>query len=418
MKYGLIGEKLSHSLSPKIHRLLGNGDYALAEVRREELRDFIFSRDFCGLNVTIPYKREVIEYLDFIDPSAAQAGAVNTVVNRNGRLCGYNTDISGMKAMISAVSGMLSGLDVFILGSGGTSLAAVCASKELGAENVFRVSRTLKGSGIVSYTSARGMMRERRHIVINTTPVGMYPDTDGSAIEPCAETICGLYDAVYNPLRTDLIQKAEKMCPVSSGLRMLVTQAVYSDALFFDRKPDVSQIDGILGKISSAQANIVLTGMPSCGKSTAGRALSEMTGRAFFDTDRLVSEKTGFSPAEIIRRCGEARFRELESEAVAWIDRNVSGSVIATGGGTVLDPDNVRRLRHNGVLAFIDRDFDLLSADGRHPLTENREMLRSVYAERLPVYRSSADITVRADEKTGPAELSRSVLKEFEKHVF
>ncbi|MBO4769848.1 MAG: shikimate dehydrogenase [Clostridia bacterium] len=418
MKFGLIGEKLPHSFSPEIHRLLGNDDYTLVEVKREKLSDFLLSRDFCGLNVTIPYKREIIGYLDFVDPYAAQVGAVNTVVNRGGRLYGYNTDLAGMKAMISAGSETLSGLDVFILGSGGTSLAAVCAAKELGAKNILRVSRTREGDGIVSYASAVEMMRKSRHIVINTTPVGMYPDTDGTAIDPCAETICGLYDAVYNPLRTDLIQKAGKMCRVSSGMRMLVTQAVYSDALFFDRKPDVSGIDDIIREVSLAHANIVLTGMPSCGKSTAGRALSEMTRRPFFDTDLLLREKTGVSPAELIRRFGEAHFRELEAGAVAEIDRNITGAVVATGGGTVLDPDNVRRLKHNGVLVFIDREPDLLTADAGHPLTENREMLLSVYAERLPVYRSCADVTVRTDERSGPGELSRAVMKELEYYVF
>ncbi|MCQ2456547.1 MAG: shikimate dehydrogenase, partial [Clostridia bacterium] len=292
MKYGLIGEKLGHSFSKEIHESIADLEYELCEVAPSELEGFMTQRGFSAVNVTIPYKEAVIPYLDVTDTAARDIGAVNTVVNRDGRLYGYNTDFFGMKSLICRLGLDLSGSTVLILGTGGTSKTASAVARELGAANIVKVSRK-GGNGAVTYAEAAEKYRDA-DFIINTTPVGMFPNVDGSAVDlsdyPCLR---GVIDAVYNPLRTDLILDATaRSIPAEGGLYMLVAQAVRASELFTgDDRHGVT--DKIFAKMLSKKENIFLTGMPGVGKTTVGHQIEGKTGREFIDTDEQIIKKTG-----------------------------------------------------------------------------------------------------------------------------
>lgn len=390
MKYGCIGEHLSHSFSSEIHAMIGSYDYELCEIQRDELGRFLKDRDFCGINVTIPYKSAVIPYLDEISDSAAKIGAVNTIVNNNGRLCGYNTDFDGMCALIKKSGVDFTGKNVAVLGSGGTSLTAFKVAEALKAGKVIRVSRTPRDND-VSYDELYSR-KDGIDIIINTTPVGMYPEIYASPIELSEfHSLEAVFDAVYNPLRTKLVTDAKKRdIKASGGLYMLVSQAVFAAEHFLSKKLDLGLCDEIYKKLYKEKENIILTGMPGSGKTTAGRLVHEMTGKAFIDTDELIVKKANMPISDIFGLYGEEYFRALEREVI-FEEAKHGNSVIATGGGAILDNRNIDVLKENGLVFFLNRPFDDILPTGDRPLASNGDDLKKRFEERFELYVESSD---------------------------
>ena len=408
MEYGLIGEKLPHSFSKEIHEKLAGYDYQLKELTPAQLPGFLQKKDFKGINVTIPYKQAVIPYLDEVDPKAAAIGAVNTVVNREGRLYGYNTDYDGMVALVRHSGLSLEGKSVLILGTGGTSKTAMAVAKDLGASDIRRVSRSGK-EGAISYEEAQRLPVQ---ILINTTPSGMYPSPDGQPMDLSRfGWLEGVLDAVYNPLRTRLVLQArDNRARAQSGLYMLVAQAAAACELFLGQPLPQGAMDRVYRQIHGEKQNIVLTGMPGSGKSTVGRILAREMGREFVDVDTEIIRLAKLPIAEIFARKGEAHFRDLESQAIAAVSQR-TGLVIATGGGAILREENVRRLRQNGRLYFLDRPVeDILPTDDR-PLSRDREALEQRYRERYTRYNVTADTRIPVE---GSADtVAKAIREEF-----
>lgn len=394
MKYGLIGEKLGHSFSKIIHEKIADYTYELKEISKENLDSFMKSRDFTCINVTIPYKEAVIPYLDYIDSPARVIGAVNTIVNVDGRLYGHNTDFYGMKLMIEKNGFDLKDRKVLILGSGGTAKTSKAVAEYLGAREIITVSRI----GEVNYNNVVTLHSDA-DFIINTTPCGMYPDNDTYAIDPALFTsLKGIIDAVYNPLKTTLIQKGEELGIKSvTGLYMLVAQAVVAYCLFMDNDDiDTKKItDEIYAEMIKEKQNIVLIGMPGSGKSTIGKALSEKLGRYFIDTDSVITEKHGVI-SEIFAQKGEEYFRDIETEAVKETAKK-GGIVIATGGGAILRKENVRALRQNGVIFFLNRPVEDIIPTSDRPLSSDIESLKKRFEERYPIYKSTGDFEIAID---------------------
>ncbi len=390
MEYGLIGEKLGHSYSAEIHALLADYGYELREIPKEGVAAFMTARDFKGINVTIPYKQTVMPFLDFISDEALKIGAVNTVVNRGGRLYGYNTDHRGMMRMFQKHGIELKGKKVMILGTGGTSKTALYTAKVCGASEIVTVSRSRR-EGCISYEEAA--KRRDTQILINTTPCGMFPEPDKTPIDPaCFPELSGVADAIYNPLRTDIVTAAEKRgVPAAGGLFMLTAQAVYACELFTGKTVPAEKAEEVFRRVRAEKENIVLTGMPGSGKSTVGRMLAKELGRNFVDTDALITEKTGTEPGTIIREKGESAFRDIEERAVAEAAAK-SACVIATGGGAILRDRNVHALKRNGRIFFIDRPIELIKTTDDRPLSSDREKLERVFGSRYERYKSTADV--------------------------
>ena len=412
MEYGLIGEHLPHSFSKEIHEQLADYTYELHELTPGELDGFMREKAFKAINVTIPYKRDVIPYLDEISPSAREIGAVNTIVNRNGKLSGYNTDMLGMEALIRRIGLDLRGKTVLILGTGGTSHTAQFVAKHLGAEQIVTVSRSGR-DGSVTYEDAPTLYPETA-VILNTTPAGMLPKVDAQAIDlslfPALE---GVMDVVYNPLRTQLVQQARSLgLPAEGGLYMLVGQAVAAVEIFLDRKLDPGALDRVFASVLESKESIVLTGMPGSGKTTVGKLLAAQLGRRFYDSDDEITSRTGRTPNEIIREDGEAAFRDVERDVIAALALE-PGCVIATGGGAILRGENIRHLRANGRTFFLDRPLDdILPTDDR-PLSSDRAALEKRYAERYPVYTATADAVIPV--KDTPEAVAEAIRKELSK---
>lgn len=393
MKYGLIGEKLSHSFSKPIHESIADYTYEIKEIKKDELDSFMKEKSFCGINVTIPYKAAVIPYLDYVSQDAMKIGAVNTVVNRQGKLYGYNTDFSGMKALIENEGFDLKNAKVLILGSGGTSKTARAVSEALGAKNIITVSR----SGEVNYDNALSLHGDCDYI-INTTPCGMYPNNDTYAIDPRDfNKLKGVVDVVYNPLETPIVRLAkEKGVKGVTGLYMLVAQAVLACEIFTGKKIEVKKItDEVFSKIKKEKQNIVLIGMPGCGKSTIGKTLSELTGRKIIDTDDVIKEKYG-EISDIFSNYGEEYFRDKESEAVKEASKN-SGYIIATGGGAILRQENINALKQNGVIFFLNRPIEDIVPTADRPLSSDYAALKKRFDERYDKYISAMDYEIFVD---------------------
>ena len=410
-EYGLIGEKLPHSYSAEIHALLGDYDYRLCELSKEELPEFMQRKAFRGINVTIPYKKDVIPFLFRLDEKAEKIGAVNTVVNRDGKLYGYNTDYYGLSSLFSRIGIDPKGKNALILGTGGTSRTALAVLRDSGAARITVASRTER-DGAVTYEKAKELIDTE--ILVNTTPVGMYPNPDGCPIDISRfPRLCGVVDAVYNPLRTNLVSAArERGIPSIGGLYMLVAQAQAANRLFFGKEPceDKATIEQVTDTVRRAKENIVLTGMPTSGKSSIGKLLSEKTGRSFLDADLVFEEKQGISPAEFIRQNGEEAFRRKESEILSYC-ANRSGAIIATGGGAVLRSENRLILSRNGTIVFIDRSLEKLSCCGDRPLSATRDALKTLYDTRYRLYREFCDIRVDGDGTV--EDTAENVLNEF-----
>ena len=406
MRYGCIGEHLTHSFSKEIHGLLRDYPYELREIPVGALDAFMRSRELRGFNVTIPYKQAVIPFLAEVEQTAAAIGAVNTVVEREGLLYGYNTDFGGLSGLIRRTGIDLKDKKVLILGTGGTSNTAMAVARSMGAASVWKVSRSGK-QGALTYERALEEHRDAQ-VLINTTPRGMFSRQSGMSVDPALfPELCGAVDAVYNPLRTEFVLRARSMgVPASGGLYMLVRQAVLASEIFLGTTYPEETTEEVYRKIRAGKENIVLTGMPGSGKTTVGRLLARELGRPYLDTDRLIEEKTGMAPGRIIREKGEAAFRDLETEAIRQIAPE-NGSVIATGGGAVLRRENVELLRMNGRLCFLDRPLEQLLPTADRPLSSTREAVARRYRERYDTYTSTAD-TVIANAGT-PEEAAAKV---------
>ena len=403
--YGLLGRKLGHSWSVPIHKALGCPDYRLIELEPEDLAAFLRREDLGGVNVTIPYKRDVMPLCDEIDPGAQAIGSVNTIVRRSdGTLRGYNTDIDGFCYMARRARISLSGEKVVILGSGGASLTAQAAARREGAREVVVISR----AGENNYENLS------RHadagIVVNTTPVGMFPGNGAAPVDLTAFPQCrGVLDVVYNPRRTALLLQARELgIPCCDGLPMLVAQAKAAEERFFETAIPDGENERILRQLRREMGNIVLIGMPGCGKSTIGQLLAEKTGREAVDIDQRIAERAGCSIPEIFARGGEAEFRTLEQEETARAGA-LTGKILLTGGGAVKTPENSGALHQNGRVYHLLRDLGTLPTDGR-PLSQGAD-LAAMWQQREPLYRRFRDVTV--DNNGAPEDTVDAIWRDF-----
>ena len=403
--YGLLGEHLPHSFSPQIHMCLGNEDYHLFETAPENLEKFLTSGKFKGINVTIPYKKAVIPFLDEISAEARKIGAVNTIAVRDGKLCGDNTDYFGFKYMVERSGITVKDKKALVLGSGGASLTVQTVLRDMGAMDVLVVSR----NGEINYTNIYD--NTDTDIIVNTTPVGMYPDNMNSPVDLSKfPRLCGVLDVVYNPLKTRLVMEAEKMgIPASAGLSMLVAQAKKAHEIFFNTVIDDDVCEKIEKILRLQMSNIVLIGMAGCGKSTIGIILSQKLGKEFADTDEMIEKAEERSIPEIIEKMGEDFFRCCENLAVNIVGKEKS-QIIATGGGIITRPENYMPLNQNGIIVFINRDGDKLPTRGR-PLSQMYGV-KALYEKRMPLYKQFAHIEV--DGNGTPDQVADQIIKELE----
>lgn len=408
IRCGLIGERLSHSFSPQIHRHLSDYSYELFEMSESEVGAFLKSDRFDSTNVTIPYKKTVMPFLDEISDEAVRIGSVNTITRtETGGLRGDNTDYFGFSYMIRKSGIEIKGKKVLILGTGGASLTARTVSADMGAESITYVSR----SGEVNYENVYEKCADAE-VVINCTPVGMYPKNLVSPVSlerlPRVE---GVADMIYNPAKTKLLLDAERLnIKHINGLSMLVAQAKKACELFLGESIDDTEIDRITSLIENETMNIILVGMPGCGKSTISSLIAEATGRGLVDTDALIVEAEGRSIPVIFANDGEDFFRLCEHKAAEEAGK-LSGKVIATGGGIVTRDENLDALRQNGKVFFIGRDLSLLSRDGR-PLSQGAD-LSEMYKKRLPMYLKFSDFTV--DNNGSVSDCANEIISIFQK---
>lgn len=388
--YGLLGEKLGHSYSKPIHNMLASYDYELYPVSRERLHALMRGRAFQGLNVTIPYKLEVMPYCDALSEEARAVGSVNTLTfDESGRLWGHNTDLFGFEDLARRADISLANKKVLILGSGGASRTAQAAARRAGASEIIVASR----QGPVDYACLRTRHADGQ-VIINTTPVGMYPENGVSPVQLSDFPKCeGVLDMIYNPLRTELLMQAEERnIPNANGLWMLIAQAWRAAELFQGAPIPLERALEVKETMLSGLTQLVLVGMPGCGKSSLGRRMAESMGRRFVDMDEWIEAQAGLPVPRIIREQGEAAFRALEHEAARALGKE-NGLVIATGGGVVLDLRNIRALRQNGRIVFVERTLDQLDMRDR-PLSKSRAALERMARERLPLYRGACDISL------------------------
>lgn len=397
MEYGLIGGRLGHSYSKIIHEMLCGYRYDLCPLPTEaEAKAFLEKRPFKAINVTIPYKKLVMEYCTYIDPRAKAIGAVNTVVNKNGLLYGYNTDYMGFAHLCEAHGVDFNGRTVLILGTGGTHNTTSAVARDKGAAKILTVSRKPDpAKGELSYAQA---LTSGAQIVINTTPAGMYPNVGVCNLDVAAMPgLEAVLDVVYNPDKTELILRAEEArVPVAvGGLEMLVAQAVYAAEYFLSRKFDdaAGEISRITAALRRDTLNVALIGMPSSGKTTVGRALAEKLGKRFVDLDEEIVKADGRSIPDIFAAEGEEGFRQKETAIIAQFAKE-GRQLLSCGGGVVKRPENVRLLRQNGVVFFLDRPLDALTVGGGRPLSSSVDALRAMYTERRPLYLGAADAVV------------------------
>ena len=403
--FGLLGRTLKHSYSVPIHRALGNESYALYEREPDELGAFLAREDIGGLNVTIPYKRDVMAFCDALDETAREIGSVNTIVRRaDGRLAGYNTDAYGLRYMAARAGISLAGKKTVILGSGGASLTAQYVAKTAGAKEIVVVSR----GGADNYGNLS--RHQDAQVLVNTTPVGMYPHTGELPMDPAMFPACeGVLELVYNPRRTALAFRAAELgIPCSEGLSMLTAQAKAAEELFFGRAIADGENERILRLMRQSMQNIVLIGMPGSGKTTVGQALARLTGRTAIDLDEQIVKIDGRTIPEIFAQSGEAAFRALEREtAQTW--GKESGLILISGGGIVKDERNYHSLKQNGRIYQLERELSLLPRDGR-PLSQTAN-LDAMLRERAPLYARFRDASI--SNKTTPEEAARQIWQDF-----
>lgn len=418
MKYGLIGEKLGHSYSPQIHQALGCADYRLQPLTKEEFHTFMTQKDFCGINVTIPYKEAVFPYCNIISEKARTIGAINTikvVTDENGKtiLYGDNTDFDGFLYLLEKNGVNLKDKTVMILGTGGTSKTVKAVAKHCKARKILIVSRTA-GNGFLDYTQC--CQEKDVQVIINTTPVGMYPNVGNCQVDltnyPQLEAVV---DVIFNPLETALLRQGRKLgIPAVNGLEMLVAQAKVAEEIFFDKSISVEAIDKIYKQLIGEIGNLVLIGMPGCGKSTIGRMLADQLNKKFVDSDILIKKKANMEIADIFSQHGEDYFRKIEQEVVADIGKE-HGLVIATGGGVIKNEANIDALKQNGRVILLDRPFDNLEVGKGRPLSQDREAVKKLYQERYPLYEKYCDIKIENNKL--PETVVAEILKYWEADI-
>lgn len=392
IRYGLCGKTLKHSYSKIIHEMLGNNEYNLYSLDKDEFYEVIESRNFSALNVTIPYKTDAFELCDVVSDEAKSIGSVNTVVNKNGTLYGYNTDYYGFVYMLKRAGIDIKNKKVLILGSGGTSLTARAVCKGEGAGEYIVVSR----KGEVNYGNIT--KHSDADVIINTTPVGMYPDNGRIAVDlSLFHKLSGVVDVIYNPMKTELVRQAEKRTiPCTTGLSMLVAQAVRAHEYFFDTKISDSVIEEVFYGCLKKILNVVFIGMPGCGKTSVGKEYAKITERSFLDTDIFV-EQCGMSIPDIFEKYGEEYFRDKETQGIEMLSA-LSEKVIATGGGAVKRDRNVALMKQNGIVVYLKRDLDKLSTDGRPLSSGGKEKIMKLYEERKALYENAADVVIETYE--------------------
>jgi shikimate dehydrogenase len=401
--YGLLGEKLGHSFSPLIHSRLGEYEYRLFPTPKEELDAFLTGGSFAGLNVTMPYKKAVIPYCKELSPLAKRLGSVNTLKVTHEGLMGYNTDYYGFAHMLSRGNIPVVGEKCAVIGSGGVSPTVCAVLEDLGAEKITVVSHKMNTPAFIETIADHT-------VVVNTSPVGMFP---GNGVSPVDlrqfHSLRGVADLIYNPLKTALLLQAEELgVPRVGGLSMLVARAKQAAEIFEDKGLDDGIIDTVTRELGDLCETICLIGMPGSGKTTIGKLLAKKLGKEFIDTDEEIVRAAGKSIPEIFSEDGEDAFRRLETKVLAEATAK-SGRVIATGGGAVVRPENRNLLKQNGRIVLVERGLDALSTEGR-PLSSSEDALRRLYEERQPIYRSLADIVVQ--NAKSPAEAVTALLGE------
>ena len=422
--FGCIAEHLGHSFSGEIHHLIGLAlqkaglaeayPYVLQELRPDEVDSFMRAHTFSGINVTIPYKQTVIPYLDELTDIAREIGAVNTVVNRDGRLIGHNTDFYGMNVLLSLANIDIEGKKVLIFGTGGTSKTATAVARHGGAREILKFSRKAQ-EGCLTYDVLSQHLDAE--VIINTTPVGMYPNDENCPLPADIAlhdfpSLCGVLDAIYHPLRTELVSEALRLgIPATGGLPMLVAQAVAATERFLNIDIPTDIVRTVTAAIEAQKQNVVLIGMPASGKTTVGRLLSERLQMPLFDTDEEITRVVGATSAELIQARGEHAFREIESEVIRDMIAPMSGVIVATGGGAILRDENVRRLKRNGKLIFLDRSLESLETTADRPLSSDRDALRRRYEERYPRYCAVADMHLTVADGEKPEITAERVLE-------
>ncbi|MGI6710706.1 MAG: shikimate kinase [Bacilli bacterium] len=391
IKLGLIGEKLTHSYSKMIHNYLGL-EYSLISLNNYEFKDFMERKEFVGINVTIPYKEKVIPYLSFCDHKASRIQAVNTVINDNGQLRGYNTDYEGFRYLLIHEKIEVENKKVLVLGTGGTSKTIACVLDDLGAKKVYFASRMKKENAFL-YEEIKDLEVD---ILVNATPVGMFPNVGKMAIS--LDQLKGLktvVDVIYNPYNTQLMLEAKKRkIKAVNGLSMLVYQALSSIELFLNKRYDKNDVERITKKLKFDVLNLVLIGMPGSGKTTLANQLALKTGKRIVDIDFEITEAESSTITDVFNKKGEKYFRDLETKIIKEQSTS-SGIIIATGGGAVLKEENMDALKANGLLIYVDRDIENIILDDKRPLSQTKEDLKRIYNERKDLYEKYADFIVK-----------------------
>ena len=407
MEYGLIGEKLGHSFSKIMHEKLADYTYELCPLAKDQLDIFMQEKRFKAINVTIPYKQTVLPYCDELDEAAKCIGVVNTIVNRNGKLWGYNTDLAGFLYNLKSHGIDLKDKKLMICGSGGTCKTVMAAAQHMGAKEIVVVSRT-KQTHTVTYEEC--LHHKDVNVIVNASPKGMYADTDGAPLNLTAFPVCtAVVDVIYNPLKTKLLQQAEALgMKAVNGLGMLVAQAKFAVEHFLSVEFSDDKIGEITLELLEQLTNIVLIGMPSCGKTLTGQALSRYIDKNCVDTDAVIEERTGMHIKEIFARHGEDYFRQLEYDVITELSKQ-NGLIIATGGGAVKNEENIQHLKQNGIVLFIDRELEMLMATDDRPLSKDVDAIAKLYQERYPLYTKFGDLRI---SNHYPMEISQQETKE------